>query len=145
VLAACHGRSTREGVAAVRQNGAYDYVARISGRSFTGVVHVVSDTLVVEASDGACWYDPGSVSTTTIRFRCEGPQDVGEFILVFDRHDPVSSSSWQASTYRDVKRRVCDKYSTDLSGRSTCTSSHIETEHRKESISGTLTIKAPNP
>jgi hypothetical protein len=142
VLASCHNNPGRTEVAPVRQDGAYDFVARVSGKPFAGVLHVVSDTLVVEATDGVCYYDPGSVSMTTIRYKCEGSSEIEDLVLVFDRHNPVSSSHWSASTYRNVQHRVCDKYSTDVNGRTTCVSSHVETEHQKETITGTLTVKS---
>jgi len=145
VLAACHNNSVRQEVAPVRRDGAYDYVARVNGRSFAGVLHVVSDTLVVEATDGVCYYDPGSVSITNIRYKCEGSSEIEDLVLVFDRHNPVSSSHWSASTYRNVQHVVCDKYSTDVNGRTTCVSSHVETERQKETIVGTLTMKRSAP
>jgi hypothetical protein len=145
VLAACHNNAGRQGAAPVRRDGAYDYVARVNGRPFDGVLHVVSDTLVLEPREGACYYDPASVSTTTIRYKCTGSVDADDFVLVFDRHDPVSSSYWTASTYKDVQHRVCDKYSTDSNGRSTCVTSHIETELRLTTITGTLTMRWPKP
>lgn len=145
VLSACHSNLGRQEVAPVRENGAYEFVARVNSRSFTGVLHVVSDTLVVEAREGACYYDPASVSLTSIRYKCEGSLDVEDFVLELDRHAPVSSSHWSAATYRNVSHRVCDKYATDSVGRSTCVSSHTETERRKETITGTLTVKSPGP
>ena len=145
VLAACQNNSVRQEVAPVRRNGAYDYVARVNGRSFAGVLYVVSDTLVVEATDGVCYYDPGSVSITNIRYKCEGSSEIEDLVLVFDRHNPVSSSHWSASTYRNVQHVVCDKYSTDVNGRTTCVSSHVETERQKETIVGTLTMKRSAP
>jgi hypothetical protein len=145
VLAACQNNSVRQEVAPVRRDGAYDYVARVNGRSFAGVLYVVSDTLVVEATDGVCYYDPGSVSITNIRYKCEGSSEIEDLVLVFDRHNPVSSSHWSASTYRNVQHVVCDKYSTDVNGRTTCVSSHVETERQKETIVGTLTMKRSAP
>ncbi len=145
LLAGCHNSPGTAGPAPTRRNGSFEFVAHVGGSSFSGTFRVVEDTLLVDARDGACWYDKGLVSPLLMRFKCDGVTDVDDFVLVFDRRSPVRSSRWSGTTMRTVMRTVCDRYETDSAGRRRCAASHTISEDVKVGVSGTLSVQPLRP
>jgi hypothetical protein len=144
-LAACHQNPGSRAPDPVRRNGSYDYVAHVAGGSFAGTFRVVEDTILVEASDGACWYDKSVNLPLTMQFKCEGVSDVQDFALVLDRRNPVRASRWSGTTIRTVQRTVCDRYETDAAGRRRCAASHTISEDVKVGVGGPLSVQAARP
>lgn len=142
LLGACHAGARTGAPEPARRNGAYDYVAHVSGAFFAGTFRVVEDTILVEARDGACWYDKASISPFFMRFRCDGVSEVQDFTIRLDRRNPVRASSWSGYVYRSVQRQVCDRYVTDSNGRRTCAAWRTETEEVKQFVGGSLSVQS---
>lgn len=140
VLAACHYSPGTSVPAPLRRDGAYEYAVRNGATSIGGVFFVLSDTIMVEPRDGLCKYDTGFINTERMRFNCDGLADVEELAIVFDRKDPVRSSTWTGIVQKPRYRRECERYTTDSQGRQVCVSYRTVFEYVRTPVTNALAV-----
>jgi len=141
-VAACRPGHGLQGPPPIRGQGAYEFATRgETSTTVTGTFLVLEDTIVVRPATGACHYDTRSMNEQVMRFTCDGMPQVEDFALSFKRSDPAHSSVWSATMQKTVQKRVCDRYTTDATGRQVCAASHIETSSQQVPVGGVLFVK----
>ena len=138
MLAACSSTTRHVAAKPIAAPEMYTVRASAEGVELRGFMQVIADTVARELDRTQCVRDPVNVSNLTLQYRCDPVGPLTNIVFVLDRHDPVQSSRWNATTMERTTRRMCTGMSI-VGGKEVCTYQDVPTMTEKR-VYGQLVV-----